>query len=97
MSGLGLVSRVSPDILPLKITQLVQALIERLEGLFRRDRGPGHQNADPRHLSRWPNWLLRTRTERSSRSTAEKANEFTSPHCRTQAQGPALYRVKRVL
>ena len=28
---------------------------------------------------------------------AEKANELTSPQFRTQAQGPALYRLKRVL
>jgi hypothetical protein len=41
--------------------------------------------------------LLRARRKRPRRRAAEKANEFTSPHIRTQAQGPALYRLKRVL
>ena len=42
--------------------------------------------------------LLRARRERPCRRhAAEKANELTSPHIRTQAQGPALYRLKRVL
>ena len=33
----------------------------------------------------------------NGRRAAEKVNEHTSPHIRTQAQGPALYRLKRVL
>jgi hypothetical protein len=41
--------------------------------------------------------LLGARDERPRRRTTEKANELTSPHIRTQAQGPALYRLKRVL
>jgi hypothetical protein len=41
--------------------------------------------------------LLRARRERPRRRAAEKANELTSPHIRTQAQGPTLYRLKRVL
>ena len=42
--------------------------------------------------------LLRARRERPRRRrAAEKPNELTSPHIRTQAQGPALYRLKRVL
>jgi hypothetical protein len=41
--------------------------------------------------------LLRLRRERPPRRAAEKANELTSPHTRTQAQGPALYRLKRAL
>jgi hypothetical protein len=50
---------------------------------------------DPDHRHRW---LLRARSERpGNRRAAEKANELTSPHIRTQAQGTALYRLKRVL
>ena len=41
--------------------------------------------------------LLCARRERPRRRAAEKANELTSPHMHTQAQGPALYRLKRVL
>ena len=53
----------------------------------------GAQESDHRHRR-----LLRARHERpSGRRAAEKANELTSPHIRTQAQGPALYRLKRVL
>jgi hypothetical protein len=40
--------------------------------------------------------LLRPRRERPRRRAAEKANELTSPHFRTQAQGTALYPLKRV-
>jgi hypothetical protein len=55
--------------------------------------GKGHQDADASH------WLglLRACRERPSRCAAEKANELTSPHIRTQAQGTVLYRLKRVL
>jgi hypothetical protein len=40
--------------------------------------------------------LLRPRHEwPCHRRAAEKANELTSPHFRTQGQRPALYRLKR--
>ena len=42
-------------------------------------------------------WLLRVHTKRQCRGTAEERYELTSPHCCTQAQGPTLYRLKRVL
>jgi hypothetical protein len=42
--------------------------------------------------------LLRARHKRPCNCrAAEKHNELTSPHIRTQAQGPALYRLRRVL
>jgi hypothetical protein len=42
--------------------------------------------------------VLRARCDRpGGRRAAEKANELTSPHFRTQGQRPALYRLKRVL
>jgi hypothetical protein len=42
--------------------------------------------------------LLRVHTKRPrGRRAAEKGDELTSPHIRTQVQGRALYRLKRVL
>jgi hypothetical protein len=52
-----------------------------------------HEHANPPR----PLALLRARRDRPSRRAAEKANELTSPHRRTQAQGTALYRLKRAL
>jgi hypothetical protein len=56
-------------------------------------RGCGQEDADAAH----PLGLLRLLSARSERPrrrrAAEKANELTSPHIRTQAQGPALYRL----
>ena len=49
--------------------------------------------ANPPH----PVDLLRPRRDRPDRRAAEKANELTSPHFRTQGQRPALYRLKRTL
>jgi hypothetical protein len=41
---------------------------------------------------------LRARRKRPhDRRAAEKSNELAPPHIRTQAQGPVLYRLKRVL
>jgi len=54
---------------------------------------PGAEKPD-----NWHRGLLRVRSERPHRrGAADKANELTSPHIRTQAQGPALYRLKRAL
>ena len=51
------------------------------------------QEADHRHCR-----LLRTRSERPPDSrTAEQPDELAPPHIRTQTQGPALYRLKRLL
>jgi hypothetical protein len=57
--------------------------------------GERHEHADARHAFA----LLRARGERphGRHRAAEKANELASPHIRTQAQGPALYWLKRVL
>jgi hypothetical protein len=45
----------------------------------------------------WQGRLLPVRSNRPCRRAAEKRDELTSPHIRTQAQGPALYRLKRAL
>ena len=71
---------------------------ERLESLPKRNDAGQHfrivlsiwmEERDATYACR----LLRRRRERPRcRCAAEKANELTSPHIRTQAKGPALYR-----
>jgi hypothetical protein len=71
----------------------LQALAEYTQKVRHRVRRSGVEKPDHRHR-----WLLRARRERPRGcGAAQKANELTSPHIRTQAQGPALYRPKRVL
>jgi hypothetical protein len=60
---------------------------------FRVVRGRVHKHADASHAP----VLLRARHQRPRRRAAEKGNELTSPHIRSQGQQPALYRLKRVL
>ena len=88
---------VDPHVAAVDPAQLLQPLQERrVAGLrvwiVRADAAREYTDA-PHPLD-----LLRARCERPrGRRAAEKANELTSPHIRTQAQGPALYRLKRVL
>src|SRR5438105_14288101 len=49
--------------------------------------GDPQQYRDPPHSDHWHRRLLRARRDRPHRRAAEKANELTSPHIRTQAQG----------
>jgi hypothetical protein len=57
--------------------------------------GGGASVQKPNHRHRR---LLRARRRwPSDRRSAEKANELTSPHIRTQTQELALYRLKQVL
>jgi hypothetical protein len=77
------------DVLPFDKTGIKQPLAER-----------GYESAGCLScIDKADHWgvLLRTRRERPRRRSAKKVNELTSPHIRTQAQGTALYRLKRVL
>jgi hypothetical protein len=73
----------------------VHLMNRRVRGIAKAIRARRHhcehalkQRTDPPHALA----LLRARRERPCRRAAEKANELTSPHIRTQAQGSALYR-----
>src|ERR1700720_3100241 len=73
-----------PEPLPaiLKITLRVRVVL-----------GNPQQSRVPWHSIR----LLRPRRDRPiGRRAAEKANEVSSPHIPTEAQGPALYQLQRV-
>ena len=79
------------------LAHMVAALSEAFaeSGHLRRSLGgrAGIEEPDHRHLR-----LLRACRERPCRGrAAEKADKLTSPHCRTQAQGTAFYRLRRVL
>ena len=80
-------------VLALDVAGFVEAFTER-SGKARGGLGrPAADEADHRHRR-----LLRARRERPRRRrAAEQRDELASPHIRTQAQGPALYRLKRVL
>jgi hypothetical protein len=52
-----------------------------------------YQNADPPHAT----GLLRPRRQRPRRRAPDNRDELAPPHIRSQAQGAALYRLKRVL
>jgi hypothetical protein len=80
------------DVLGFDPAELSQPLHESGNPLAR-DRWRGRaQEADSRQFR-----LLPMRREWARRShTAEQRDELTSPHCCTQAQGPALYRLERV-
>src|ERR1700730_8380889 len=94
--SVGLVLRpaiLDRHILALDVAGFTKALAECGQMARTIDRRRAAEESYHRHRR-----LLRASRERPcGRRAAEKANELTSPHIRTQAQGTALYRLKRVL
>ena len=81
-------------LLPINLGKLTR-LLQGERGALVRSGGRGRaKKSELRHRR-----LLRTRCKRPCHrhTAAEKNDELASPHIRTQAQGPALYRFKRVL
>src|SRR5947209_13196870 len=72
--------------------RFLRTLVETLHEMHKCIERPTVEKPDHWHCR-----LLCARRDRPHDRTAEKANELTSPHIRTPAQGPALYRLKRVL
>ena len=77
----------------------IEARLVRQHSACRRKRsGRNGQLRGPRCRTGDRARRMRARCDRPrGRPAAEKANELTSPHIRTQARGTALYRLKRVL
>ena len=77
----------------LDVTALAKTLPELGQQITEPVKRPAVEQSKYRHRR-----LLRAHCERPSGCrAAEKRSELTSPHIRTQAQRPALYRLKRVL
>jgi hypothetical protein len=74
------------------MTELAEALAEHDDKRTVRFLSSRNQAADPGSAR-----LLCARRERPRRRAAKKGDELTSPHIGTQAQGSALYPLKRVL
>src|ERR1700738_850943 len=78
-------AEINDHIVGLGIAGFRQSFAERGDYAGRFGRRAAAEKPNHRHLC-----LLRARRERPRRRAAEKANELTSPHIRTQAQGTAI-------
>jgi len=79
------------QVLPLDVSELVQALVEWLENGCRMRSGAGHQEAYPGHLPGLANRLLRASRERPSSRAAEECDECAAPHLVTSSAESAAF------